>query len=114
MTKKPSTAYPWWVAIISTITSLTVFSTMTSYSMTAQQLAAALGSTADAVMIGETVRMVFWVIGLIVGGMVIGVVLGTAGHWHVGWWTCAISSALGLIASLMLATRGKLDIAQPM
>ena len=67
-----STGYSWWVAIISTITSLTVFSTMTSYSMTVQQLAAALGTTNEAVMIGETVRMVFWVVGLIVGGMVIG------------------------------------------
>lgn len=72
MAEERSTGYSWWVAIISTITSLTVFSTMTSYSMTVQQLAAALGTTNDAVMIGETVRMAFWVIGLIVGGMVIG------------------------------------------
>ena len=72
MAEEKSTGYSWWVAIISTITSLTVFSTMTSYSMTVQHLAAALGTTNDAVMIGETVRMAFWVIGLIVGGMVIG------------------------------------------
>lgn len=72
MPQEKSSGYSWWVAIISTITSLTVFSTMTSYSMTVQQLAAALGTTNDAVMIGETVRMAFWVIGLIVGGMVIG------------------------------------------
>lgn len=72
MAEEKSTGYAWWVAIISTITSLTVFSTMTSYSMTVQQLAAALGSTGDAVIIVETVRMAFWVIGLIVARMVIG------------------------------------------
>lgn len=72
MAEERSTGYSWWVAIISTITSLTIFSTMTSYSMTVQHLAAALGTTNDAVMIGETVRMAFWVIGLIVGGIVIG------------------------------------------
>ncbi|HEY62024.1 MAG TPA: MFS transporter [Anaerolineae bacterium] len=44
---------------------------MTSYSMTAPQLAEKLGYTANAVMFGETIRMIFWVIGLIVGGAVI-------------------------------------------
>ena len=72
MVEEKSTGYSWWVAIISTITSLTIFSTMTSYSMTVPHLAAALGTTNNAIMIGETVRMAFWVIGLIVGGMVIG------------------------------------------
>jgi len=66
-----SAGYAWWVAIIGTLTSLTVFSTMTSYSMTVSQLAAALGVTEHAVMLGETIRMIFWVVGLIVGGMVI-------------------------------------------
>ena len=72
MERERSAGYAWWVAIISTITSLTIFSTMTSYSMTVEQLAAALGTTVHAVMTGETVRMCFWVVGLIVGGLVIG------------------------------------------
>ncbi len=72
MEERSSSGYAWWVAIISTIGSLTVFSTMTSYSMTSPQLAKALSSTQSAVMFGETVRMIFWVVGLIVGGAVIG------------------------------------------
>jgi MFS family permease len=45
---------------------------MTSYSMTVPQLAVALGITEHAVMLGETIRMIFWVVGLIIGGIVIG------------------------------------------
>jgi MFS family permease len=41
--------------------------------------------------------------------LVIGIILGGAGMWHMGWWTCAIASAVALIASLMLAARGKPD-----
>ncbi|RLF30748.1 MAG: hypothetical protein DRN07_08180, partial [Thermoplasmata archaeon] len=69
--EEKSGGYAWWVTIIGTLTSLTVFSTMTSYSMTVSQLADALDVTQQAVMLGETVRMIFWVVGLIVGGMVI-------------------------------------------
>lgn len=72
MKKKKSPGYGWWVAVISALGSLTVFSTMTSYSMTASQLANVLGSTKDAVMLGETIRMILWVVGLIIGGAVIG------------------------------------------
>lgn len=43
--------------------------------------------------------------------LIIGVVLGTARHWYMSWWTCAIASAVTLIASLMLAARGKPDSA---
>jgi len=69
--RSKSAGYGWWVAIIGTLASLTIFSTMTSYSMTVPQLATALGITQHAVMLGETVRMILWVVGLIVGGMVI-------------------------------------------
>lgn len=72
MERSKSPGYGWWVTIISAIGSLTVFSTMTSYSMTASQLADVLGSTENAVMLGETIRMILWVVGLIIGGAVIG------------------------------------------
>jgi MFS family permease len=39
--------------------------------------------------------------------LVIGVVLGGSGRWAAGWWTCAIASAVALIAALALAARDK-------
>ena len=39
--------------------------------------------------------------------LVIGVILGGKALWTMGWWTCAIASAIALIASLGLAARDK-------
>lgn len=39
--------------------------------------------------------------------MVVGVLLGTQGHWTAAWMTCAAASAISLLASLMLSGRGQ-------
>lgn len=43
--------------------------------------------------------------------LVIGVILGGRGLWKMGWWTCAIASAVALIAALALAARDKRRVA---
>jgi len=42
--------------------------------------------------------------------LVIGVILGGRGLWKMGWWTCAIASAVALIAALALAARGRKEV----
>lgn len=44
--------------------------------------------------------------------MVVGVLLGTQGHWTAAWMTCAAASALSLLASVLLSGKGREDTAE--